>query len=61
MSNNKKNLKEKNAEGNSTEVRAEETENKRLGEAGHNYVGRQMDDDLKSSPRIRDEEDVTED
>ena len=41
------------------DVRAPETEQPPQGEAGHAYVGREMDDRLKSSPRIEDEDDVT--
>lgn len=41
-------------------VRAEEPDGKRLGEAGHTYVGRQMDDDLQANPRIEDQDDVVE-
>jgi len=34
-------------------VRTPEAEEGRTGEAGHTYVGRQMDDDLKENPRPR--------
>lgn len=61
MKQDKKDLQEDDAERTGTEVRTEETNEKRLGEAGHTYAGRQLDDDLKSSPRIRDEDDVRED
>lgn len=36
-----------------TEVSTHETDGARIAEAGHGYVGRQMDDDLKSSPRVK--------
>lgn len=61
MTKDKKDLQERDAERSGTEVRTDETKDKRLGEAGHTYVGRQMDDGLKSNPRIRDEDDVKED
>lgn len=35
-------------------VATPETEGARVAEAGHGYVGRTMDDRLKSSPRVRD-------
>lgn len=39
------------AGSNGSNVRTPEPEGKRLGEAGGEYVGRQMDDALKSTPR----------
>jgi hypothetical protein len=42
-------------------VSTPEPEEPRLGEAGHQYVGRQMDDRLKSSPRVDDADDVQAD
>ena len=41
------------------DVRTPEPDQPRQGEAGHAYVGRGMDDGLKSSPRIEDEDEVT--
>ncbi len=35
-------------------VATPETDGARVAEAGHGYVGRTMDDALKSSPRVRD-------
>ena len=43
------------------DVRTPETEDERQGEAGNTYVGREMDDRLKSNPRPENEDDVTED
>ena len=34
------------------EVSAHETDGARVAEAGHGYVGRQMDDRLKTTPRV---------
>ncbi len=42
----------------STEVSTHDAEQPRTGEAGNQYVGRQMDDGLKSSPRVDDARDV---
>lgn len=44
-----------------TEVRTPDTEGARQGEAGAQYTGRQMDDRLKTNPRVEDADDVTED
>ena len=41
-------------------VRTPEPEEKRLGEAGNEYVGRQMDDALKAHPRVDDADEVQE-
>lgn len=41
------------------DVRTPEPNEKRQGEAGHTYVGREMDDRLKENPRIEDEDEVT--
>lgn len=49
------------AETTSQNVATPEPEGKRLGEAGGAYTGRQMDDRLKSSPRVDDARDVTDD
>lgn len=43
-----------------SEVRTPEPEGKRQGEAGNTYVGREMDDRLKSSPRPENEDEVTD-
>ena len=40
------------AETTGTTVRTPEPDEKRLGEAGNEYVGRQLDDDLKANPRV---------
>lgn len=37
-----------------TEVRTPSPTQPRTGEAGNDYVGRQMDDDLKANPRVDD-------
>jgi hypothetical protein len=37
----------------SQEVSAHETDGARVAEAGHGYVGRQMDDRLKTTPRVK--------
>lgn len=42
-------------------VRTPEPEEPRQGEAGHSYVGRQMDDRMKTNPRIDDADEVTSD
>ena len=42
------------AEATTETVATPETDGARIAEAGHGYVGRQMDDRLKSSPRERD-------
>ena len=34
-------------------VSTPETDGARVAEAGHGYVGRMMDDDLKTNPRVR--------
>lgn len=34
-------------------VSTPDTEGARVSEAGHGYVGRMMDDDLKTNPRVR--------
>ena len=39
-------------------VQTPEPEGERHGEAGHAYTGRQMDDRLKSSPRVDDADEV---
>jgi len=49
------------AEASSQNVATPEPEGKRLGEAGNQYTGRMMDDALKSTPRVDDARDVTED
>ena len=49
------------AETSSQNVRTPEPEEKRLGEAGNEYVGRQMDDRLKANPRVDDADDVQAD
>lgn len=41
-------------------VRNTETEGAQTGEAGHTYVGRQMDDRLKANPRERDRDKAVE-
>lgn len=41
-------------------VRAPETDEPRQGEAGNAYVGRQMDDRMKTNPRIEDADEVTD-
>jgi hypothetical protein len=40
------------AESPRQEVSAPETDGARVAEAGHGYVGRQMDDRLKTTPRV---------
>lgn len=35
-------------------VRTPDTDGARVAEAGHGYVGRMMDDDLKANPRVED-------
>ena len=40
------------AESPSQEVSAHEADGDRIAEAGHGYVGRQMDDRLKTTPRV---------
>lgn len=42
-------------------VRTPEPEEKRQGEAGHTYVGRQMDDAQKANPRVEDADHVQDD
>jgi hypothetical protein len=44
-----------------TNVQAPEPAEKRLGEAGSQYTGRQMDDRLKANPRVDDVRDVQAD
>jgi hypothetical protein len=44
-----------------TEVRTPEPDGARLGEAGNAYTGRQMDDDLKTTPRTDDAGDAAGD
>ncbi len=36
-----------------TTVSTPDTDGARVSEAGHGYVGRTMDDDLKANPRVR--------
>ena len=43
-----------------SDVRTPEPEGDRQGEAGNTYVGREMDDRLKTTPRIEDEDEVTD-
>ena len=41
-------------------VSTPETDGARVAEAGHGYVGRMMDDDLKTTPRLRGDGEVDE-
>lgn len=41
------------------DVRAPEPDEKRQGEAGHTYTGREMNDRLKTNPRVEDADEVT--
>lgn len=47
------------AETASENVSTPEPDGKRLGEAGSQYTGRQLDDDLKTNPRVENAEDVS--
>ena len=50
----------KEAADTGSEVRTPEPEGKRQGEAGASYTGRQMSDELKDNPRVRDADQVQE-
>jgi hypothetical protein len=56
-----KDEKLKEAADTGTTVRAPEPEEKRQGEAGNTYVGRQMSDAEKANPRVKDAERVRKD